>query len=309
MRSLLPQIALYGAIFLAVIGALALGAPKVGVLVGAVVVFVPLAVLADRWTGAGDAASAPAVPYTNALWKTIGMLSLSLLFCVAGLIPLRQNWRVSVVTLTFFGGCSIVFLDVLRRQLRERRLRSLGIEGVRIIGGVDITLARGRLAAMGLGLTAMGSVLYAAGRDYPWMFRILGLCAAGVGIVLLAALPFLGRRRLRFDPEGLLIGELRFEYRIAWDDIGAVGLLEHANNPFVTLQLRDVEHIAVRPPARHGLFLRTVNTVRAWYGADAAIAASLFGLQAPLLAAAINRYASDPAARRELTERLLEARP
>jgi hypothetical protein len=148
--------------------------------------------------------------------------------------------------------------------------------------------------------------MYAFGVKYPWGFRILGLVIAAIGLALLVALPFLSRRRIRFDPQGVLIGELRYEYRVPWDDILSVGLMEQANNAVVTLQVRDAEAIAVAPPSRRASFLRTVRTTRAWHGADVSIPALIFGLQASLLAGAIGRYASDPDARHQLAERLLE---
>jgi len=307
MQRLVSQIVLYGALALSALGALFARAPMVLVIVGALVVFVPLGLLTDRWFPPHERPRSRARHQMWTLLKYIGLLAMSLLYCVIGVVLLRRNWRISVVLLTFCGGCAIVFLSVVLRQLREWRLGSLGIESVRITGGVDIPLARGRLLAVGLGLTVGGVSPFAVGLDAPWALRISALFFASAGIALLAALPFMSRRRIRCDPEGLLIGELRFEYRIPWDEICGIGILEHQEtNPLVILQLLDTERIAVTPPLRRGAFLKAVMRVRKWYGADVAIAARLFGLQAPLLAAAIGRYASDPDARRELAARLLE---
>jgi len=76
-------------------------------------------------------------------------------------------------------------------------------------------------------------------------------------------LPFVGRQRIRFDPQWLLIGEIRHDYRVPWDDIVWVGILEHEHNLLVTLRLRTPEAIEVSPPSRRRAFLRSVTTTRA----------------------------------------------
>lgn len=247
-------------------------------------------------------------PHSHEQLKYIGPLAISLVFCVMGLWMLFWSWRAGLVTLTFFGLCLGVLLETLLRRRREQRLMSLGIQSVRVLGGVDIPMARGRFLVLGLALLAIGAASYVAGAAYPRSFLILGLLIGATGLALLAALPLMGRGRLRFDPDGMLIGDWRFEVRIAWDNIGWIGLRDDPNNALVTLRLHDIEHIAVQPPSRHAAFLKRLAWTRRWHDADIIIPAQHFGLPAPLLAAAIARCARDPDARRELADRLLEHR-
>lgn len=305
MRRLLSQIAAFGAFVAAGFGAAFAGAPRWAVITIAVLIYLPLTFLIDRWAPAR--VPTPSEARQRELRKTIGLLALGLVFSTTGVLVLRSNWRVSLVTVALFGGCSIVFLDILLRRLHERRLRSLGIDSVGIIGSIDIPIARGRYLAVALGFTAVGVIMYAAGTEYPALFRIGALVIAAVGLGFLAALPVISRQRIRFDPQGILIGTLRFQYRVPWDGIRGVGLHEQASNPLVTLELWDPALIAVEPPSRRAAFLRRVATAREWYAADVVIAGQFFGLQAALLTAAIGRYAGDPSARGELALRLLES--
>jgi len=234
------------------------------------------------------------------------LLGLSLIFCALGVVLLREDWRVATVTLAFFGGCALTFITVIRRKLRSVDPHDLSVS---VVGGVNIYAEGERLTPIAFGCTVVGCVLYFVGTEYPQLFRLMGAFIALVGLVLLAMifLGLLSRRFIRFEPQALLLGEKTYRYQIEWDDIAAIVELEYANNPFVALRVADLERIRVEPAQRRSHLLRDITRNNDWFNADIVLNAHMFGIDAPVLAAALARYANDREARQELAIQRLTA--
>jgi hypothetical protein len=289
------QIALYGVLGLAVFVTVLIGVPRWLVVTTAFGVFITMTLLLDHWASQRAGAMSVVRQRRSALAKDIGGLSISLLICAVAVLLLRREWRYSLVALAVFGGVSIWYLDSLVRRLRERSVGPFGPQDWRILRGAVIKLARGRLLAIGLWLTAAGVIGYVTDVSFSWTLRISLLVITATGLVLLGVLPFMGRMHIRFEPPGLSIGALRYQYQIPWDDIQKAGVLKSLHA--VGLQLHDAGRIAVAPPSRRASFLARVRSMQRWYGVDVVISAQLFGLQPSVLATAIAVFAKDPSCR------------
>jgi hypothetical protein len=232
-------------------------------------------------------------------WRTEIHLGISLAFCVLALFMIRNDWRQGVVTLAFFGGCALTFLGVILRKRRERRFHA---NLVHVVGGVDIPFDRRRFVAVAVGLAALGSIMFAVGTGYPWLFRILGLILAFCGITLLAGLllGLVGRRFIRFERRGIVFGERTYSFCVRWESIRGIQAFEYHHNPLVGLDLADPLVVEVTPASKHEVFLKSVGRNRGWMGADIVIATQSFALEVPPLMAALRRYLDEPETREEL---------
>lgn len=227
-------------------------------------------------------------------------LAICLAFCIGGvLIWIGGDRQVGLVTLVFFGACAVVAVVTLRRKLREDRFRA---DVVHVRGSLDIEAARAPSIATGSGMLIVGAVMTFVATSYPWLFRALGVFIGLVGAVVLAivALGVAGRRYLRFEPEGLVIGRFGYRIRIPWDAISRVAEFEMASNSMVGLDLADTLAVEVLPDGKRAKFERDCARSRGWQQVDIALLPRQFGLDAPPLVAALIRYVSDPAARAEL---------
>jgi hypothetical protein len=119
-------------------------------------------------------------------------------------------------------------------------------------------------------------------------------------MIIAMALGLPARQFLRFDPDGIVIGLPRYRVRIPWDEIVALGAIEFANTPFVTLGLADASRIPVEPPAAAARFAKTVASNRRWMDCDVTLLPRNFGLDGPPLIVALTRYINEPDARHEL---------
>ncbi|HEX7221378.1 MAG TPA: hypothetical protein VF280_19405 [Burkholderiales bacterium] len=206
-------------------------------------------------------------------WTTFGI---SVAFCVIGiaLALATEDWRTGVVTLAFFGGCAIVIGGMVLRKRRARDFRALSVS---IRGSTDLRLSDGPLVPLCAGMVVVGAVMFFVGTTYGWIFRGIGAFIAALGTVMIALrlAGILRRHYLRFEPEGLVIGERRRTRRVPWDEIRAVSAGEIADNPVVFLSLDGI-------------------------AAPLALTPWLYGLEVAPLVAALERYAREPAARQEL---------
>ena len=227
------------------------------------------------------------------------LLAIAVAFCGAAVFIWHADRRTALVTLAFFGACAATFVAIIRRKLRERRFSA---SVVRIVGGVDIPIARERLVALSGGAIVVGGVLFFVATEYGWLFRSGGALIAlfGVAMIIAMALGLPARQFLRFDPDGIVIGMGRYRVRIPWDEIVSLGEIEFANTPFVTVGLADASRIAVEPPAAAARFAKTVASNRRWMDCDVALLTRNFGFDPPPLIVAMTRYINEPGTRHEL---------
>ena len=206
-------------------------------------------------------------------WSTLGI---SVGFCLVGvaLLLLTPDWRTGVVTLAFFGSCAVVIGGIVLRKRRARDFRALSVS---IRGGTDLRLSDGPLMPLCAGMVVLGAIMFFVGTTYGWIFRGIGafIAAVGAAMIALQLAGLLRRHFLRFEPEGLVIGERRRTRRVPWNEIRAISAGEISDNPVVFLTLDGT-------------------------AAPVAITPWLYGLEVAPLVAALERYVREPAARREL---------
>lgn len=223
------------------------------------------------------------------------LLAIGVLFCGAALLTMGSDWRTGTVMLAFFGGCTLMFMVTILRKLRERGFRALRVS---VEGSRNIEADKTFLISLSTGLLAVGAVIFVVGTTVPWHIRAIGAFMALCGMFLLAAWAGgLLRQYLRFEPEGLVLGLRRFEYRVPWDSIAGIRTMEIADNPLVYLVVPDTAHITVAPPAARRKFVKHLRRN------GICIAPAVFGMDTPPLLAALERYARDPQTRAELAPR------
>lgn len=290
------QIALYSTLAIGVLAGLAFHIPHWTLIVLGLIVGLADFLL-DRKPSA-QSVRRGRVPRASGVEQWI-LLGVSVAFCVLALLIAGHDWRRAAVTIAIFGGCALVFFANIRRRRREKYWKAAI---VRVVGGVNIYFDAPRMGLLAVGLCFVGCVIYFVGSDDPLLMRLVGafIALVGVGLAITLALGFYSRRFIRFEPDCFMVGEHRYRLRIDWDNIASIFLLEYASNPFVGLQLRDVAAVSIEPTARIINFMRLVRNNRALADADVFIAPRNYGIDGPVLASALQRYALNPEARREL---------
>lgn len=242
--------------------------------------------------------------YRGPTWRDWLLLTIGLTFVLMALIILPRKPDVGIVTLAFFGSCFMVFLSNILRKFRFRRFRTVGID---VAGGVPIRPPRWRVLLLGGWLLILGAIMVRFGATYPMMFRLLGGFVAVVGAALLAGVPmgWLPRGYLQFDSEGLTIDHGRWRALIPWDQFADIREAELHDNPVMLISVDDVEAIVFEPPEIRPRALRAIASTQAWHGAHLMIMTSHYGIDLPVLTAAIARYANDRSARQDLGARAL----
>jgi hypothetical protein len=230
------------------------------------------------------------------------VLVISLLFCalaVRGLIGGR-DWRTAALTLFFFGGGALIFTGRILTGFRQSRS---DVGQVAIAGSRDIPMARGRMLALVGAVGAFGVAGAVLGQSMGLILQIIcaGLAVFAVGLTLALLCNWLPAPALRFEPRGLVVQRGRKRrYRVDWDNIAALSVGEMAGNPMVLLRFHDAAAVTLLPGAVRALVQREIASTQGLYGADLIIMPKLFGLDAQLLTAALERYIQTPAARTEL---------
>jgi hypothetical protein len=231
------------------------------------------------------------------------VLVISLLFVAMGVFQIvsGRDWRTGAITLMFFGGGAVLFAARIVTRLRQQR--RTGVEGVAIAGSRDIPMARGRILALVAGVGVFGAAGVFLGGSMGLILQTLcaGLAVFAVGFSLAVIFNWLPAVVLRFEPEGLVVQRgAKRRYRVGWDDIAGLSVGELARNPMILLRFHDAEAVTLLPGGVRALVNREIASTRGLYGADLMIMPRLFGLDAQLLAAALQRYIENPAARSEL---------
>ncbi|MDQ0463973.1 hypothetical protein QO010_001744 [Caulobacter ginsengisoli] len=229
------------------------------------------------------------------------LLVISLLFVAAGVLEIvRGDWRTGAITLMFFGGGALLFAGQIFTKLRWRR-SSPG--KVAIAGSRDIPMARGRILALvaAVGVFGLAGALLGGSMGLVLQGLCAGLALFAVGFTLALLCNWLPTPALRFEPQGLVVQRgSRRRYRADWDNIAGLSVGELARNPMILLHFHDSAAVTILPGAQRALVQREIASTQGLYGADLVIMPKLFGLDAQLLAAALQRYIKTPAARTEL---------
>lgn len=222
-------------------------------------------------------------------------------FCLGAIVTWQMDWRGALTALAFFGGGLWLSLATVVRKMRERRFTA---RQVAIAANVNIPAAGEQLYAIAIGLIVVGGIIWFVDPKTPWLIRGIGAFMAIVGLVLvLLRVSGLYRRAyLRFDADGIVFGQARLRFRVAWNNIAELGAGEYASNPVVFVQVVDVDAIDVDPVGARPKLARQIANNRALMGADLIIMPGTYGLDAPPLLAALLRYAHDPASRDELNQ-------
>lgn len=231
------------------------------------------------------------------------LLAINIVFVAGGLAILPSDRDTGIVTLAFFGSCLAVTVATLWRKHRYRRYSPGKVE---VVGGTPIRPKVGVMLGLGVWMLALGTVLVIYGQHYPLAFRVLSgfVAVAGAVLLLLALSGQWPGGWLQFDPDVLTIAQRGFAVRLPWHDIVAVVEGDYETNPLLLIAVADVTALEVVPSEARAKALRTIGRTRGTMGADFAIMTTHYGIDLPVLADAVRRYAGDATARRELRPRL-----
>jgi hypothetical protein len=208
----------------------------------------------------------------------------------------------NVTYLSFCGICLATSVNTIARKFGYRAFRATKVG---VIGGVAIRARRARLFALGSIFFELGALLFMT--PDPIELEVISisifLMFVGTTLILGTIMRLWPSSFIQFDPNGLTIGCRNWRALIPWEAISSVGAKEIFENPFVCLSLKGQDSIGVQPASARA---KAIKGLRGGIpGADVAIPTFVFGLDLPVLAAAIARYRSDPTARRELALRAL----
>ncbi|WP_215397176.1 hypothetical protein [Rheinheimera oceanensis] len=233
------------------------------------------------------------VTFKDWLFALIGLL-----FVLSSLLIMQKDFNTGMTTLVFFGACFAVAVHIIIRKLRLQRQ---SLHTVTVSGGEPIHASKKRIALLGIGLLAFGSTLMLFQPDDNRIFYGISLLIAITGAVLLLGL-FSGRLAktyIQFDPAGFTFGYPKGKVSIAWEAITDLYRGDIHNNPAVFLSVA-AENITVEPASYLAKVSKQMASSRKWTGADFVIMTSTYGIDAPVLMAAIERYITQPEARAEL---------
>ncbi|KUM54827.1 hypothetical protein AR688_16320 [Rheinheimera sp. EpRS3] len=223
---------------------------------------------------------------------------IGLLFTLSGLLIIQKDFNTGITTLVFFGSCFAVAAHTIIRKLRLQRQ---SLRTVTVVGGEPIHASKKRIALLGIGLLAFGSTLMLFQPDDNKIFYGITLLIALTGAVMLVGL-FSGRLAktyIQFDPSGFTFGYPKGKVSIPWEAITDLYRGEIHNNQAIFLSVAQ-ENILVEPASYLAKVNKQMASSRKWTGADFVIMTSTYGIDAPVLMAAIERYITQPEARVEL---------
>lgn len=226
------------------------------------------------------------------------LAAIGLLFTLGGLLIMRSDVTVGVTTFVFFGACSVVFADTIRRKLRTQRQ---SLVSARVVGGVPIRPSRTRVLALGIGLLVVGLAMSGFTSDAGVVIQACAFVIAAAGALVLVGLVtgVIAKSYIQFDPPGLTFGTYRGRAFVPWSAISRVGRGEVHDNQAVFLWVNK-DAIDAQPPSYLPTVQKRLASSQRWMGADFVILTSTYGVDAPVMVAAINRYIGFPEARAEL---------
>ena len=224
------------------------------------------------------------------------LAAISLLFTLAGLLIVGRDFNTGIVTLVLFG---LGLVHAVRVILRKRRAQRQQAQTAWVTGGVPIRQSRTRMALLGgallaIGVTHIAFTTRAVQVGLGWL--LLGI---GVAVVIAVLLGRLSGDYIQFDPAGLTFGQWRAKAIVPWSAVTRVTAGELVDNPVVLVSV-DAQAVVAEPPAHLPVLLRWMARCRGAQGADFVLMTASYGIDAPVLLAALQRYVSEPAARGEL---------
>jgi hypothetical protein len=163
------------------------------------------------------------------------------------------------------------------------------------------------MAVSVVGASAISEAYY--GNDgVLWALGIL-VSFAGVGLLFLLLIGFVGSQYLSFEPQGFRVGDKWGSVLFTWENIRSVLPGEFESNQAITLWVRDVQALAATAQGNEERWgsetiLKNVARAQKWLGHDWMIMTGNYGLNATLLARAIATYVTDPSVRATLEEQL-----
>jgi hypothetical protein len=287
-------------------------------LVGAVYVFLSQMESARAWRS-GRRKLGPTVSDWTAL-GVCGLFSLVGLGAVWHAPGDRAMWA----ALAFFALCSLVGAQRVRSKVRRARFAATSVE---VVGGVPIRASVGFFLVLGTGLTVVAALFLIA--PLPLLLQACGAVMGVAGIVLLGAVLTgqVGRRFIRFDPDGLTMNQGNVQYQVAWNSIVDLAEYQVADLPFVGFNIAGLEEsvgmwaggasapmtptghraaspgLRVTPPDQEQRVLKRLRTSLRRESRHVVICPLHFGLDSGVLAAAIATYLADPSARAALAAR------
>lgn len=237
-----------------------------------------------------------ASPLDKVTLQDWALAAISLLFTLGGLLIIRRDFNTGIVTLVFFGLGLVHATRVILRKRRAQRQQALTAS---VAGGVPIRQSRGRMALLGAALLAIG-VTHVAFTTHATQVAI-GWLLVGVGGALLLglALGLLSTAYIQFDPAGITFADRHGKAIVPWDAVVRLARGDMNNNPLVLVSV-DMAAIDVQPAAYRPRLNRQMGRSRGLMGADFVIMSASYGLDAPVLLAALQRYVMEPASRQEL---------
>ena len=238
--------------------------------------------------------------------KDWALLAIGVVFSVAGVFILSSDRDVGIVTLAIFGTCTAVFAMQIWGKLRARNFTASQVE---VAGGVPIRPKRTLGLILGGWMLALGIVLVVFGATYGAPFRWLSGIIAVVGAVLLIATA-LGRfpgGYLQFDPDALTIAQAKWRVAIPWDEISGVTESEFSGNPMLLIVVTDAASLIIDPPEAAAAVYKAIAKNQSMIGAEFAVMTTHYGIDLPILAAAVTHYARNRKARASLRQRSLRA--
>lgn len=218
------------------------------------------------------------------------------LFTLGGLLMLRSDFRTGIVTLVFFGLCFAHAVSVILRKRRAQKLQALTAT---VAGGVPIRQSRARMALLGGAILAVGAT-HVAFTTEP--VRVgLGWLLVGIGAAVLIALALglVSAGYIQFDPAGITFAQRRGKAIVPWEAVTGLARGDMQNNPIVLVTI-DAQAITAEPAAYRPRLLKQLARSRGAMGADFFIMSAAYGIDAPVLLAALQRYVTEPASRQEL---------
>ena len=232
---------------------------------------------------------------TFADWALFGI---SIVFTLAGVAMLFSEPRTAAGVLGMFGVCALMFGQ---RILRKRRRRRFSATSVAVAGGVKLAGSNRGLGLATAFFLFCGLVPFLIPQA-PLLVFVAGVLAFGfVAVALfLVVTGRLSRRFIRFDPPGLTINEVKYEYLVPWDAIARIGELELFNHASVGIAVTDPDAIQVTPESARAAVLTGLANNRGLSGFDVVIMALHYDVPAEALGAAIHNYARNADARGEL---------
>lgn len=232
------------------------------------------------------------------------LLAINVVFVAMGVVIVPSDRNTGITTLAFFGSCLVISAGIVWSKLWRRNFRA---QAVRVVGGVPIRPKRAPVVLAGAWLLGLGVILVVFGGDAPVLIRIIFAVIALVGFALLAgaATGLWPAGHLQFDPKTFTIAYRGWSACIPWDAITGISEADFHASPMLLIGVSDVSRIGFGSEEARRKGIKAIAQCRASFGTDFAIMTLHFGVDLPVLAASVRRYAEDGHARRELAQRRL----